>query len=369
MAVEPVDAPSMVGGQIKLVRRALAGVAVASVAMAGLSGCDRVETVGEVRNPTVAIGRDGAASAVLGGKVFWAFGDTFTANGGVRNSGAYASIADPTKVTDTLTRGVPAQLVPFDAAESAQNGAGDGQWVIWPASVIATSDARALVLSTKFHASDAGWVNGSLVVSEVSAGSTTSTRLGEPLRAPQATYANSPYADGGNIYLHDCGGIAAPPELLDRLQPGSVLSTVVNLTDPSTRCRVARVPAGEVLDPAAYRYWNGLGWGTDPSQAVPAVPGSNSGISVAWVPAWKRYAALSNPGFSKDIYLSTSPRPEGPWTTPRKVFTAPANIYAVRIHPHLSSPDLSTMAITYFRTDTASTPGGVVLAKLTPTAP
>jgi len=51
------------------------------------------------------------------------------------------------------------------------------------------------------------------------------------------------------------------------------------------------------------------------------------------------------------------------------VFTAPANIYAVRIHPHLSSPDLSTMAITYFRTDTASTPGGVVLAKLTPTAP
>src|SRR6478736_5491003 len=100
-----------------------------------LAACQPATTTtrGEVANPTIAINRDGAASTTLGGKVFWAFGDTFAPGGGVRSSGAYADTANPTRVTDTLVDRKPLQLVPFTAADLADNAGADGsQWVIWP---------------------------------------------------------------------------------------------------------------------------------------------------------------------------------------------------------------------------------------------
>src|SRR3954469_25222495 len=104
--------------------RALCVVAAATMGVIGLSSCDKVEPIGEVRNPSASINRDGAASALVGGKVFWAFGDTFTSGGGVRNSGAYATLDDPTDVSEPLTNGVPKQLVPFTGSESAANVGG-----------------------------------------------------------------------------------------------------------------------------------------------------------------------------------------------------------------------------------------------------
>ena len=61
-------------------RRARALVAVGALALVA-TACDSATTIGEVRNRTEPIDRDGAASAVLGGKVVWVFGDTFTPSG------------------------------------------------------------------------------------------------------------------------------------------------------------------------------------------------------------------------------------------------------------------------------------------------
>ena len=96
------------------------------------------------------------------------------------------------------------------------------------------------------------------------------------------------------------------------------------------------------------------------------VPGSNSGLSIAWSAKLGKYVALSSPGSSKEIQMSTSAKPEGPWSKPTTVFTAETGIYAIRIHPELSKTDLSTMGVTYFRQDQATKPGGVVLMDLTP---
>lgn len=347
-------------------------VGVAAAAAVVLSACQPTTTTtprGEVANPTIAINRDGAASTVLGGKVFWAFGDTFAPGGGVRSSGAYADRSTPTRVTDTLVDRKPHQLVPFTPEEAADNASGDGsQWVIWPTEVINTSPTKALIFSTKFHATAEGWVEPSLVISEITAGSTQSRRIAEPITDPKGNYAAAVHERDGMVYLHDCGGANLAPELVGRvggLLPGLGLGNL-SLNPTPGKCRLARVPLAQAATSSAYRYWTGTTWSATPSSAVGVVPGSNSGLSVAWSPKLSKYVALSSPGLSKDIQMSTAPRPEGPWTKPTKVFTAETGIYAIRIHPHLSSPDLSTMGVTYFRQDQPNKLGGVVLMDLTP---
>lgn len=369
----------MSGGMSKLTRsqhrrlRRTGLVAVTAAGLALLTACQPAEVTprGEVVNPTITIERDGAASTVLGGKVFWAFGDTFAPGGGVRSSGAYATTGAPTRVTDTLVDRRPLQLVPFTAAEEADNAGADGsQWVIWPTEIINTAADRALIFSTKFHATADGWVEPSLVISEITAGSTQSRRVAEPITDPKGNYAAAVYQRNGMVYLHDCGGANLAPELLPRVSstlPGLGLGNLTLNPTPG-KCRLARVPLSQATDATAYRYWTGSTWATTASSAVGVVPGSNSGLSIAWSPKLGKYVALSSPGLSKDIRMSTAPKPEGPWTKPTTVFTAETGIYAIRIHPHLSSPDLATMGVTYFRQDQPSKRGGVVLVDLTPTA-
>lgn len=345
------------------------GFAVAGALL--LSACQATTATprGEVANPTVAIGRDGAASTVLGGKVFWAFGDTFAPGGGVRSSGAYADPRTPTKVTDTLVNQRPLQLVPFTSAEAADNASGDGsQWVIWPSEMINTSPDKALIFSTKFHATADGWVEPSLVVSEITTGSTQSRRVAEPITDPDGNYAAAVYLRNGLVYLHDCGGANLAPELVKKLGttlPGLGIGNLAINPTPGT-CRIARVPVGQATDGSAYRFWTGTTWSADSNAAVAVVPGSTSGMSVAYSPKLKKYVSLSTPGFSKEIQMSTASKPEGPWSKPTTVFTAETTIYATRIHPNLSSADLGTMGVTYFRQDQTNKPGGVVLMDLTP---
>ncbi len=345
------------------------GFAVAGALLLSACQAATVTPRGEVTNPTIAIGRDGAASTVLGGKVFWAFGDTFAPGGGVRSSGAYADRSNPTRVTDTLVGGRPYQLVPFTPVEAADNASGDGsQWVIWPTELINTSPDKALIFSTKFHATAEGWVEPSLVVSEITAGSTQSRRLAEPITDPRGNYAAAVYQRNGMLYLHDCGGANLAPELVTKtagVLPGLGLGNL-SLNPTPGRCRLARVPLSQATDATAYRYWTGTVWSTVYSDAVGVVPGSNSGLSIAWSPKLNKYVALSTPGLSHEIQMSTSPRPEGPWSAPATVFTAETGIYATRIHPHLSTADLGTMGVTYFRQDQPKKPGGVVLIDLTP---
>ncbi len=46
--------------------------------------------------------------------------------------------------------------------------------------------------------------------------------------------------------------------------------------------RLARVPDGQLLDPGAYRYWDGSNWQADPRQAETIVPAPVGELSVCW---------------------------------------------------------------------------------------
>src|SRR3954451_16335917 len=89
------------GGQPQ--RRRVSATAVIAATVLLLAACDR--TVGEVQNPSLPIRRDGAASALIGGKLVWAFGDTIAPGGVVRSSAALADPSDPTTVSEPLING------------------------------------------------------------------------------------------------------------------------------------------------------------------------------------------------------------------------------------------------------------------------
>ena len=129
-------------------------------------------------------------------------------------------------------------------------------------------------------------------------------------------------------------------------------------------CRLARVPIGDVADGSAYRYWSGVAWSPVAATAIGVVPGSNSGLSVAWNDDLGSYVSVSTPGLSKDVQLSTAPAPEGPWSSPRTIHTEVTGIYATRIHPELGTSGANRIVVSYFRQDQPDRKGAVVLLEV-----
>ena len=117
-------------------------------------------------------------------------------------------------------------------------------------------------------------------------------------------------------------------------------------------------------DGSAYRYWSGVAWSPVAATAIGVVPGSNSGLSVAWNDDLGSYVSVSTPGLSKDVQLSTAPAPEGPWSSPRTIHTEVTGIYATRIHPELGTSGANRIVVSYFRQDQPDRKGAVVLLEL-----
>jgi hypothetical protein len=110
--------------------------------------------------------------------------------------------------------------------------------------------------------------------------------------------------------------------------------------------KVARVPLGQSLDTAAWRYWNGSAWVVGESNAVPVFSVTVL-TGVAPQPSGNGYVAVSIPGWSggdTTVDLSYACAPSGPWTAPKAVYTIPQVTeypgefaYTPTFHPELSN--------------------------------
>jgi hypothetical protein len=110
---------------------------------------------------------------------------------------------------------------------------------------------------------------------------------------------------------------------------------------------VARVHAGEVVDPLAWKYYeNGL-WQTDSQKATGIADGLATECSVSFLPGLKQYVLIyTDHGLSPDIELRTALRPWGEWSAPTTVYSCPeteiyTNVfcYAAKAHPSLANGD------------------------------
>ncbi|MGI8309971.1 DUF4185 domain-containing protein [Saccharopolyspora hattusasensis] len=77
---------------------------------------------------------------------------------------------------------------------------------------------------------------------------------------------------------------------------------------------LARVGADDLLEPAAYQYWTGAGWGADPFAAEPVLPGPVAELSVQYNRHFGLWFAVHLDEHRAAIVLRTAPVLTGPWT-------------------------------------------------------
>ncbi len=124
--------------------------------------------------------------------------------------------------------------------------------------------------------------------------------------------------------------------------------------------QVARVGIDDLLDPSAWRYWDGTDWQRDPDRAaelVPAQGGVSQTLSVfeqdgGWYAVSKRDEVLGS-----DLTVWTAPGPTGPFTPSPALAQIPSDAatgtlrYLPLAHPDLL-PRPGTVVISYSQNDT-----------------
>jgi hypothetical protein len=91
-----------------------------------------------------------------------------------------------------------------------------------------------------------------------------------------------------------------------------------NISTFTQRCRTARVPLDREGEAAAYTYFDGEAWSTDPDAAATVFGGT---LAPTVRPHRDGYVALHPDLFSNDVLIRQSGSPQGPWSSGVKLFT------------------------------------------------
>ena len=328
---------------------------------AGLVSCERFTSYVDleemqraiVGSPSIVgiVGADIATSVRLpGSELLFAFGDTIldapiTPQRGVRNS--LLSFNDDRACLILGDDG--AAFIP-----DRQDGVG-----YWPTSLadathpgVAVRPLAVMFLQRVRETSDGGFINLGPALAEIVIDGDGLPRSGRvidigddtPSRQRIGWGAASWRADDGHIYIY---GTANPDR--DLVFGWSL--------------HVARVPAQEVFDVSAWRYWDGQAWQGDPAAAatlIPAVGGVSQTLSVfADDRAW--YAVSKQDDFlGSEVVIWSAPGPMGPFVASGSVASKPSDAargivrYAAVAHPTLF-PQEGTVVVSVSQNTTDET--------------
>jgi hypothetical protein len=322
-----------------------------------------VEDMGPLSAPATVLGRDGGSSALVEGKLLWAFGDTFvnakTEDGSsVRSStAAWSDPQSPLALSEPLdAKGLPAQFIPYTADEAADNARDVlNGWALWPGRILHSLGGRTLVLYQRIRRSNgSGFNSQGIGIARVAPGTTTATRDPEMLFTPPEPL----FGSGGTlvedryVYLYECS-------IIGFLNMG---------------CKVARAERAKADQKSAYLFYDGKNWVSDIAAAQVVMEHSSAGVSVSWNAYLGRYLAVHSEILSNRIQLRTAAAPEGPWSEPVTIESSATGIlpatgqgatnYLAQEHLELSSTDGKTIVVGYSR-PTAPFRGEIRLARVT----
>jgi hypothetical protein len=308
-----------------------------------------------------AVGRDGGEAGVLGGKMLWTFGDTFTTtknsidNTNILSATAgWSTPADPLALTQPVdASGIPAQLIPYTADEIAANKA-DPQngWALWPGRLFDTGGGVGVVVFQRIKRTNGtGFASQGIGTARIAVDETVATRAAADLFAPPEP-------------------LFVPASLIDGTAYAFACETVGFL---NIACRIARAPAAQVDDRGAYQFYDGAGWQDDPTQAAVVID-HTAFPSISWNPYLGRYLSVAGGVLSSTVRLRTADHPEGPWSEPVEIMAGDTGIlaptdpkkynYLILEHPELRSADGRSIVISYSR-PTTPFHGDVRLARIT----
>jgi hypothetical protein len=260
-------------------------------------------------------------------------------------------IAFEGNLTDAV--GAPAEFVPYlpwereynrlHDADNCQEEPCGAEFAFWPGDIVPDpARDRALVFYYQLWripgeegwrtigTGIAVWDGGRRVERPVlDAGSPTPTLM---WGRSEVAYSNATLVDGETLYAYGC-----------------------KLRWLEHRCRVARVPLADALDKAAWRYYTGSTWSTDPDAAVAVFNGGAAGTSVFYVPYLDAYMAVYNAAFDNDVSYRVSRTPWGPWSEPQHLFTmrppqGTFGNYSAHAHPEYAEADGRVQYVTYAHT-------------------
>jgi len=316
-----------------------------------MSGCNeptapnaavvQVTDLGAIAGFPNVVGRDGGYSGMFQGRSVWLFSDTFLPK---PNVDGRTLISDTWAWTTDLktfqerddTTGDPAMLLTETAFEHQYNQthlANGDRWALWLGSMVYDSSRnRALIWYFEVHAAPGNfnfYGTGSSVAiwSDVNQSPVRDTTL--LFTQTEPGFGAASLIDSGYLYVYGCG------------------------TSSSRKpCPLGRVDPANVTDRSAWTYYAGHGnWSPRLSDAISVFSGDDI-ITVAWNAYLGAYVAVYSAPLSNDVMLRTAPRPEGPWSGEKRLFSAMApqgggTIYDALAHPEFDNGP--TMYVSYTR--------------------
>lgn len=316
----------------------------------------RSADLGPMKESPVILGRDGATSGAVGGKIVWLYGDTLFDTGQglsmVSNTWAWTKDRDATNGIDLSfpeSRGRPMPLLvesdserEFDAAHAASNCREEpcgARWALWPQALVADLDRkRALVFYEKVYAEQGlfrFWGVGESVAVWNDLDEPPDRRIdpitGKPpylFTESDVPFGNARILESDLLYAYGCQSKGW-----------------------TKQCQVARVPLGDALDPRVWTYYGGkIGWTSEASSAVPVIE-ANDIMSVAYNRYLGAYLAVYSPPMTNHVMVRTAPRPEGPWSEAVTAFVTRAPhalwVYDAQAHPDYEEDEGRVQYVTY----------------------
>ncbi len=298
---------------------------------------EELGSVGKLKTTTT---RDGGATAIVGSKLLWTFGDTLfnpKSVDGTNLRSSTAALADPVDPLNVSepgdANGAPYALLPFTAEEITFNEANrktNERIALWPGSVIADGK-RGFIFYLKLKVKP-GFLDYEFIgtgIAEIKEGATTAVRdPGLLFTVPEPTFDNA-FLDGTTVYVYG------------------------DLGDKKQSFGIARVPLTQIRERTAYQFWNGSAWESDSKAAKAVLTGIPGGVSVSYNAFLKQYLAIHSEILSNWVVLRTADSPQGVWSTPIEAFTGltpKENVnYAGREHPELVIENGRIIFISYYR--------------------
>ncbi len=293
-------------------------------------------------------GRDGGQSALLFGRSVWTFGDTVLnmadedGRNWHHNSVSWSEDLTASDGLDGFVEpadsvGAPAHLIAPTAEEEAFNEAhwddGDceepcgARWAVWPGSPVWDEAHQRAILFYGLIYAEPGDFNfegrgASIAIWSDPEGSPSRPEIGRVPDHPDLLWAqdegewgNASAIEGDHLYTFSCpqDGFGRP-------------------------CGLARVALDRLLDPEAWRFWTGAGWGAAMEEVEPLFDGAPI-MSLSYNAYLSRWLVIYSPSLSADIVARAAPALTGPWSKETVLYTpdgADEDPYDAVHHPELS---------------------------------
>jgi hypothetical protein len=116
-------------------------------------------------------------------------------------------------------------------------------------------------------------------------------------------------------------------------------------------CRIARAEAGQLAQPAGWRYWTGTSWSEHMEDSTVVLQGTLS-PTAAWNADLGKVLVVYARTMSNDVMIRTAPDPSSPYGEEQFLFTAqPPKEWWIRdlhLHMGLSAGDTSGVLLSYY---------------------